>query len=194
MGSVTGGGFNTARGGAFYYASVTGGYNNTASGLYSSVTGGNSNTASTEYSSVSGSEIFDCVGDTCTAQEKIFTFPKSLVIGAKNKNCIYGNATLSVDFGKSGQGKNCPEGKGSVAFGFKNTASGDFSAVLGGGGASNVAESKHSAVTGGQKNLASGIYSAIMAGKKNEAAGKFSSVTGGLSNKPTDLYGEVCPC
>merc|ERR1712232_565145 len=184
----TGGVSNTA----FHSASVTGGYNNTASGHYSSVTGGNSNTTSTDYSSVTGSEIFECVGDTCTAQEKIFTFPKSLVIGAKNDNCMYGNATLSVDFGKSGQGKNCPEGKGSVAFGFKNTASGDFSAVL--GGAFNEAESKYSTVTGGGKNLASGLYSAIIAGKKNEAAGKFSSVTGGLSNKPTDLYGEVCPC
>jgi hypothetical protein len=65
----------------------------------------------------------------------------------------------------------------SVAFGFENTASGDHSTVLGGGG--NTASGTDSAVNGGNNNTASGAFSAVGGGQSNTARGEFSAVLGG---------------
>ncbi len=67
-----------------------------------------------------------------------------------------------------------------------NRATGDFAAILGGGGATpnltNVASGNYATISGGFRNVASGSQASVTGGSNNQAADFLSSVTGGTSN------------
>jgi len=195
--SVLGGYENTASGD---YSVVSGGSENYASGDYSSVSGGYDNVASSEYSSVFGGEtvikqelessILSVIpftqdaGGWWVADKKMFRFPQGVVVGAKSSTCTYGEATLSVN-GEEEDEANCPEGEGSVTFGRSNTASSDYSSVLGGYG--NTASGSYSSVSGGSGNTASGDYSSVSGGSNNHASSTHASIYGGEAVLKQDL-------
>lgn len=68
----------------------------------------------------------------------------------------------------------------SSAFGYRNTASGDYSFV--GGGNSNNASGDYSFISGGYGNTASGVDSGIINGESNTASGWRSFIGGGYQN------------
>merc|ERR1711935_947930 len=109
--SVSGGSSNKASG---PNSSVSGGYMNDASGRSSSVSGGSSNIVDNQYATGLPFSRNDDGKWWQAETGSHFLFPGGLVLGERNLNCEYGNATLSVDAGKDGAGTNCPEGEGSV--------------------------------------------------------------------------------
>jgi len=124
------------------------------------------------------------------ADADMFRFPQGIVVGDRNDDCAYGEATLSVGLiDEYGYGGNCPSGKGSVTFGYRNTASGNYSSVT--GGAYNLASSRYSSVSGGTENVSSGDSSSVSGGSRNNASGSYSSVLGGYSNTASGLDSSV---
>jgi len=148
---------------------------------------------------------FSKVGDDWYAEKRLFVFPGGVVVGKKNWECTYGEGSLSVNmFEQSYDNGNCPSGKGSVAFGMKNTASGFLSSVTGGylntasgsqssvsGGKENVASMNYSTVSGGGYNVARAYYSSVSGGRQNKASNFGSSVTGGENNEASGMHSSV---
>ena len=149
--SVSGGWHNTA---VAWFASVSGGYYNTASSNCAAVSGGGRNTANGEISAVSGGFNNTANGDTCS----------SVSGGAGN--------TASGNWA-------------SVSGGSWNRARGPYSAV--GGGYDNTADGEYaSAVSGGASNTASGEFSSsVSGGTDNTASGRLASVSGGSERSAT---------
>mmetsp|Transcript_8253 Transcript_8253/g.17941 ORF Transcript_8253/g.17941 Transcript_8253/m.17941 type:complete len:292 (-) Transcript_8253:349-1224(-) len=134
----------------------------------------------------------------------MFLFPRGIVVGQRNDDCVYGDGVLSVDHGDTNNGHNCPAGNGAVTFGYASTASGDSSSVLGGfkntasgirssvsGGRSNHATAKYSSVAAGAQNMATGDDSSVSGGYNNLASAASSSVASGVSNAAQGLYSSV---
>jgi len=144
---------------------------------------------------------FTCDDRKCTADiEKLFIFPKGVLIGLENADCNYGDHILSVD----ATGSNCPSGIGSVTFGRINEATGMFGSVTGGeknkasgkfasvsGGFTNSATGYKSSISGGRDNEAKDIYTSVTGGEGNTASGKYASVSGGGGNEAKDTYTSV---
>lgn len=129
---------------------------------------------------------FTCDDRKCTADiEKLFIFPKGVLIGLENADCNYGDHILSVD----ATGSNCPSGIGSVTFGRINEATGMFGSVT--GGEKNKASGKFASVSGGFTNSATGYKSSISGGRDNEAKDIYTSVTGGEGNTASGKYASV---
>ena len=126
------------------YATVGGGYSNTASGTKATVGGGASNTASGFCATVGGGAsnlaAYDGEGGYMT-------------IGGGNSN------TASND-------------RATVGGGSSNSASGVSATV--GGGYSNSASGSNATVSGGNNNTASGTYATVGGGYYNTAAGDYS--------------------
>jgi len=125
------------------------------------------------------------------SDKSLFIFSGSVLIGSKNPDCAYGDASLSVDLGMNSgngirKGMNCPSGKGSVVFGYQNTATGDLATIS--GGHSNQVSGAYSSISGGYKNTVSGggwagtMYASISGGENNIAYASYSSILGGLNN------------
>jgi len=196
--SVLGGSGNKASGTA---SSVLSGKRNMAIGNSSSVSGGNSNQAINSSSSILGgvqAEVpFTKVdSDWIADPNAFFVFEKGVIIGYKNPDCEYGSASLSVDVGSNswggnpnGIGTNCPSGRGSVTFGYKNIASGPYSSVPGGG--ISEASGSMSSVLGGNNNKAIGPASSVSGGSYNQATKNFSSVLGGNRNNATGAFSSI---
>jgi hypothetical protein len=149
------------------YATVAGGYNNTASGIYSAIGGGNYNTASGGYSTIAGGYINSASG-------------VHSAVGGGYEN------TASQSFTVIGGGyTNVASGYTSaIAGGSSNTASGYISAIAGGDW--NTASGYKSAVGGGDHNAASGQYSTVPGGYFNTATGTYSFAAGNRANATTD--------
>jgi len=176
------------------YASVSGGYGNTANESYSSVGGGISNIASGWYSSVSGGEGNRASGDISSVSgggsNSASGYASSVSGGISNAASGYFSSI-------SGGRINTASGydSSSVSGGYNNTASGSYSSVSGGtdntasgwyssvsAGAGNIALNTYSSVSGGDWNTASGYASSVSGGSSNKANGTSSSVSGGISN------------
>ncbi len=76
-----------------------------------------------------------------------------------------------------------------IVAGYRNTASGPVSIVL--GGMENTAFGVRATVLGGQGNTASGQQSAVSGGSGNIASGQFASVSGGRLNKASEEVSAV---
>ena len=125
--SVSGGYENRASGN---YSSVSGGYQNIAGGYYSSVGSGYQNEASGNYSSVSGGYENEASGYYSS-------------VGSGYENVASGEAS-------------------SVNGGYNNVALGDYSSVSGGAG--NRSTGDYSSVSGGAGNIAGGKWSTVSGG------------------------------
>jgi len=154
------------------YATISGGWQNTASGSYSSIGGGWDNVASYPFATVGGGYENQATGE------------RSTIAGGRGNNATAYSATIG-----GGQGNDATATRATIAGGDNNTAGGTYSAV--GGGQDNTASAAHAAIGGGQTNIASGGHAAIGGGATNEATASFSTVAGGSNNDADGLYSTV---
>jgi len=141
------------------YATVSGGFQNTASGGYSTVGGGLSNTANGAGTTVAGGS-----GNTASGSNTI--------VGGGQTNTA-SNLCATVGGGVSNTASNV---NAVVAGGDGNTASGDYSMV--GGGSQNTANGVGTTVAGGLQNTASGNFGTVPGGYSNIASGEYSFAAG----------------
>jgi len=135
------------------FASVSGGFRNTASGNLSSVSGGADNIASAFVSSVSGGVFNTASGVTAAisgGQHNTARGVGSSVSGGGENNTASGDLS-SVS---GGTGNTASGFQASVSGGFGNTASGTFASVS--GGEHNTASGRFSSVSGGTNRTAPG--------------------------------------
>jgi len=129
-----------------WYATVSGGHSNIASGTNSTVSGGKANQAGARDSTISGGWDNTAFGEYSN-------------IGGGARNKAMGYASTSG----GGQYNSALGNSSSVGGGVQNTASGATSVVAGGN--QNQATGNFSAVLGGYRNEVSGLGSAIIGGK-----------------------------
>jgi len=131
------------------YATVGGGYSNTASSYSATVGGGSTNTASDYYATVGGGE---------------------------NNTASSNYATVGGGYGNIASGQYDTETYAVVGGGSTNTAS-DYYATVG-GGYGNTASGISATVGGGYGNTASGYTSTVCGGTYNTASGASSFAAG----------------
>lgn len=199
--------FGTVAGGAknsitneVQYATVSGGYNNTASSDYTTISGGEANTSTQFFSTVGGG-----FGNDATDSYAVISGGQSNTAGgihatvggglnnvasgtASTVSGGYDNVIASATSATIGGGEmNQATGTAStIAGGSENLTNGAFGAV--GGGRSNIAAS-YAAIAGGWNNEA--LYGATASGVDNLATGQYSTVGGGFSNEATHNYSTV---
>ena len=186
--TVGGGWSNTA---ARTSATVGGGWYNTADGADTTVGGGSNNIASGWGDTVAGGYQNTAGGNHAT------------VGGGWSNTASHPNATVGGGYYNTASGDNATVGGGSqnaasgqwatVGGGLTNTATADFSTIGGGlgntgsgygtvgGGYVNTA-GWGSTAAGGTWNTASGQYAAIGGGEHNTASGYHATVSGGYTN------------
>jgi hypothetical protein len=166
------------------YATVAGGYHNTASDEVSFVGGGILNLASGYASGITSGEQNTANG------------PGSAIGGGYYNAASGGTSAIS-----GGYYNTASEDGSAIGGGEYNTASGMYSAVGGGeentasgynsaigGGYRNSASGEGSAIGGGYQNIASGYNSAIGGGGYNTASGEYSTIPGGYDNTASGWY------
>lgn len=190
---VVGGSRNSATG---TYA-VSFGVSNVASGQFATVTGGSGNIASGQGSSVSGGGNNRAIGEVASVAGGIggaASGNASTISGGLANAATADGATVSGGFcNVAGPGIapdfNSSAGVATVTGGYRNVASGQYSAIL--GGTANVASGSFATVAGGTTNNASGAKAAVSGGLQNTASGVNASVTGGWNNSATALNSSV---
>jgi hypothetical protein len=166
------------------YASIVGGYFNTASAYGTFIGGGISNLASGGRSAI--------LAGTCNTASGCFSF-----VGAGNTNIASGDSAF-VGSGRCNLASGpcstvvaglCNSGSANFSFvggGLRNVASGCFSFV--GGGHGNTASGYRSTVVGGCLNTASSTYAVIVGGAGNCNNGNGGFIGGGACNTISSLY------
>jgi hypothetical protein len=169
------------------YATVSGGFGNSANSDYSSVGGGSNNRAGGWYATVGG-------GNADTADGYVAT------VGGGKGNTASGNyATVSGGWNNTADSSFASVGGGvsnianakyaTVSGGWNNTADSIFSTV--GGGNNNTANANHATVGGGEYNNASNSCATVSGGSNNEALAYYTSISGGISNLALNWYASV---
>jgi hypothetical protein len=141
------------------YATVGGGFNNTAEGDNATVGGGDSNAAIATRAVVTGGYSNTASGD-----------------GAAISGGIENTASSIYAAIGGGRGNQASDNYATIAGGQVNAATA-FSATVG-GGSSNTASAPYSTVGGGNANSAGGTYATVPGGGGNEAAGERSLAAG----------------
>jgi hypothetical protein len=175
------------------YATVGGGYNNTASGSRSTVAGGEGNTASGDYATAGGGRSNTASGGNSTVgggQSSIASGVNATVAGGLENTASANYATVSGGQSNTASGVSSTVGGGynnqatgqesTIGGGVGNTTNNAFSTV--GGGENNDATAQGSVVGGGGGNTASGNYATVGGGNTNTASGGNATVGGGLNN------------
>jgi hypothetical protein len=140
-------------------ATVGGGHQNTASGLYATVGGGVYNLASASVATVGGG-----YGNVASAAT-------GTVAGGLMNTASGNQATAS-----GGHNNTASNSGATVGGGGGNTAGGEVATV--GGGSSNTASGFAATVGGGQFNAGNGMYSTVPGGGNNTAQGNYSLAAG----------------
>ena len=143
------------------FATVGGGYHNTASGSLSTVGGGFQNTASGNDATVGG-------GFQNTASGRYAT-----IAGGDTNTASGGRSTVGGGFGNQATNTYATVGGGAL-----NRASNTVATV--GGGAYNTASGNLSTIAGGRRNTASAERSTVGGGESNIASGYGATVPGGV--------------
>ncbi len=120
----------------------------------------------------------------------------NVVIGYDNAYSANGGLVVGLE--------NAITNEFAVSFGYRNTARGVRSTVLGGmnntasyfdasvtGGENNTASGRGASVSGGQFNTASGGRASVSGGEDNEASISYASVTGGSDNTASGSHSVV---
>ena len=156
------------------FATVGGGFSNTASGYSSTVGGGRSNIASDPYATIGG-------GANNTASGEKSTVGGGFVNTASGQQSTVGGGEINT----------ASANLATVGGGGGNTASANFASV--GGGHVNEASGLWATVGGGRLNItAVGATNAtISGGQQNEIVGSFGTIGGGILNDVTDDNGTV---
>ncbi len=182
--TVGGGYYNTASGS---YAFVGGGYGNEAAGIHAAIGGGYSNDATAPYSTVGGGDNNDPNASYAT------------IAGGRSNDA-------DGECGAVGGGRynNARADYSTVGGGYDNDASGDYGTVGGGsgnettnqyatvsGGCANAAAALYASISGGRGNMAVNSYATVAGGRGNKASMHYTTVGGGYVNQATDLYATV---
>ncbi|MGC9315813.1 MAG: hypothetical protein ACP5G4_09375, partial [bacterium] len=147
------------------YATISGGFNNIASGAYATIGGGHDNVASDSNATVTG------------GLENIASGKRSTVSG-------YDNEASGASSTVIGGGHNVASGHYSTVGGHKNVVSGYMSGIF--SGDSSEVEGTWSFVGGGTEHYVGGNYSAIPGGLADTVSGNFSFAFGRNVNVSTD--------
>lgn len=167
-----------------YYATVGGGYQNTASGPFSTIGGGWGNIATGQLNCPG---IF-CVGNATvggginnTASGILSTIGGGAVNQASGDYATIGGGGTS-DPNNSATGNRVTDNYGMVGGGGNNQA---------GNGTALLTDAPYATVGGGNANAASRAYATVAGGNSNMASAVHATVSGGNSNEVTDNYGTV---
>ncbi len=204
-GTVGGGYGNKAGSGVGFFvadqpfATVAGGFNNTADEIYSTVGGGTLNRAIGERSSIGGGESNSASGGFGTISggfDNIASGARSFVGGGESNNASDFASTIGGGFDNRALGSESTIGGGNdnsanglrstIGGGISNTASSERSTI--GGGALNTASAVTTTISGGRQNMASGVSSTVIGGSDNTASGDNSTVGGGFGNCAGGAY------
>ncbi|MDP4218917.1 MAG: hypothetical protein Q8916_09455 [Bacteroidota bacterium] len=177
------------------YASLLGGWNNTASGDFSSIVGGASNTANACGAFVGGGgvDVGQCQPTNCGAPAVFFgntaSAVSTVVVGGVKNSAV-------SDLAFVGGGRNNTAGGGggitqTVGGGEHNQALGDGAVIA--GGEQNTATDIHSSICGGLQNLTLGTtgHQHIGGGQFNTANAGFTTISGGQQNTTNNDYATV---
>ena len=143
-----------------FYATISGGSNNTASQQFTSVGGGTSNSATNEYATIGG------------GIENVATNLYATVAGGRQNSATSTGTAVGGGFSNSATGP-----QSVVSGGASNIASGIYAVV--GGGSSNRSSQFYSTVAGGIQNQATGRGGVVAGGTSNQANGNYSAIAGG---------------
>ena len=171
------------------YATVGGGYYNTASGEYATVGGGRFNQAVADFATIAGGGPSDV---TNPANANRVTDNYGTIGGGGNNRAGDGDGDLwSASFATVGGGAaNHASGHtATIGGGVGNTASGHTATISGGG--PNLASGRDATIGGGGHNIASGSDATIGGGFWNTASGHTATIAGGTCITVTDDYGTV---
>ena len=155
-------------------ASVGGGIENAATGLYTTISGGYYNLASGGVSSIGGGEGNIAGGSETTIGGGYYNTASNMYasVGGGGTNTASGMASTIG----GGYGNIASNYISTISGGELNTSSGDHSFV--GGGQGNTASGAYSSVIGGISNVASGVRATVAGGSENIAFGDYSFVAG----------------
>ncbi len=166
--ATVGGGYqNTA---SSQSATVAGGMNNFASNIGAFVGGGRNNMALGEHSVIAGG------GNSPISDRNIASGDFSSIGGGK-KNAVFG-AYSHV----GGGNVNSANGEASVVVGGQNNEASGYMSFVGGGGFNKAGAGMFAVVGGGYYNEAIGQYSAVLGGENNIASGDYSFAGGYYSS------------
>ncbi len=201
-GTIGGGGGNRAGDGAGSpadraFATVAGGFRNTASGLTSTVGGGDDNRSTQNASTIAGGSgnestgVYSSVGGgrlnrALQAQSTIAGGQQNAVdgtqgtIGGGNQN--QANGFASTVAGGSVNRIFAISQYGTIGGGSANAAYGAYATIAGGSLNQVSSTSEHGTVGGGKQNAAVGNYSTVAGGESNEAEGPHLAIGGGFNN------------
>jgi hypothetical protein len=170
------------------WATIAGGYFNTATNDYAAVGGGQLNAASGAAAMVGGGEFNTASGAAATVGGGYFN-------AASNDYATVGGGAINTASGLAatvgGGEDNTASGSwfATVGGGYGNTASNDYATV--GGGAVNTASGNYATVSGGEFNTASGNYATVGGGYFNTASNDYATVGGGYDNTASRDYATV---
>jgi hypothetical protein len=152
-----------------FYATISGGQDNTASGPHATIGGGWNNLANAAYATIAGGGPTDPTSET-TTNNIVFDDYGTIGGGGGNQAGNDDHDPTSATYS-------------TVAGGQENTASGALSTV--GGGINNNTSGHFAVILGGDSNTASGISASIGGGWNNIAHGRYSTISGGGPTDPT---------
>jgi hypothetical protein len=157
--SVSGGYHGQVKPGAEFGA-ISGGADNTVTGIQASISGGLTNLASGRFSSIGGGDNGEASGT-------------STHISGGSRNKVSGTAAAI----NGGFWNEAPATCSTVSGGAYNKSTGNYSSVT--GGTSNEAQGENSAISGGRENIAQGFIASVSGGRFNWAMAESSTVSGG---------------
>jgi hypothetical protein len=160
------------------FATVGGGFRNTADGPRATIGGGATNTAGGDAATVAGGTSNLANGARGTVAGGIFNSASATYSAVGGG---FENMASAFRSNVAGGSSNVASGQdAAVGGGDGNTASGGGSIVA--GGVSNNATAFRSTALGGLSNTASGAVSTVVAGSNNVASGEASTIAGGSGN------------
>lgn len=169
------------------FATVSGGYSNTASKSYSTVAGGSTNSASAAYAVVGGGDMNSATAIGATVAggfTNISSSQYAAVCGG-----ISNTAVANAAFVGGGVLNNVVGANSVVAGGYNNVANGTYNAV--GGGQDNNSNGAHATIGGGQQNVATNDHAVVCGGWQNTVIGLRSAIGGGHLNQIHSVYSSI---
>jgi hypothetical protein len=184
--TISGGWLNTASGS---YSSIGGGWSNTAAGIRSTVGGGQDNTAGSGYTTVGGGDSNQASGERTTVAggaSNIASGHTATVGGGAGNTASGSRATVS-----GGQGNSATNVYTAVGGGYQNLNQGQYATISGGYTNTIGISANYSTIGGGTGNVISNTYAVIAGGYHNSVGHDYATVGGGHSNVATGQYAAI---
>jgi len=165
-------------------ATVTGGYQNRATGKFAFVGGGRDNLAESVYAVVAGGDGNAARGRYATVSgghDNVTESTYAVVAGGYRNAALAHRATVS-----GGEGDTASGDFATVGGGTRNRARGAGSCIA--GGSANSIDSALGAIGGGFRNLTAGYAATVGGGYWNAARGSYSAIGGGYADTAAAAY------